>query len=469
MADPQPAPVSPSPQPPKETAPASTGGSAAPPNTKNAATTQAPDDETLDQRQAALREAVDKLQLALPGLQIVDKSLAQHVEFIARQASDPLRLNQRSFQHEIAYAAQDTVKALGNNAPPVSLLTASELSKLAGSAPGLESERVQALLQSNRRIDDRNLVRDIRRAGGEIGQQADQNTPAIRSQLDTLENRARLAPRIEVAAETAPTNSQPRAPQPEAPAGRGAAAPTAAETQQRQNGTWQTPNRGSFTPSSSANAVQNGMFRTLRSRGPFDTPPWEAGTQPFAERLTAFEAKMREGKEDITLRGAEKSARAAMDAMEGFETREGAAVMSRVRDAARSDPNGMAGVLSEMKDGGKFADLRQQFNNAVTDGKGFGSAYDKAASALARYGEDRKAVEQIIARRPDAANLSAKFETMDKEIGQAARELPSRSDGRSMIEDLSKQVTEMLQRAVDNVKNLFHRTAGASPGGPSPS
>ena len=213
------------------------------------------------------------------------------------------------------------------------------------------------------------------------------------------------------------------------------------------------------------------MFRSLRGEGPFNTPPWEAGVQPFAERLSAFEARMRGGKEDIAMRGAERSGRAAMEAMEGFRSGEGAVIMNRIREAARSDPNGMAGVLSEMKQGGKFADLRQQFNNTLADEKNVTAAYDKAAAALARYGQDRQAVEPIIARRPDAANLSAKFEAMDQEIGQAAGELPSRRDGKAMIEDLSKQMTEMLRKAVDNVKNLFKRdpSPGASASGPSPS
>jgi len=214
----------------------------------------------------------------------------------------------------------------------------------------------------------------------------------------------------------------------------------------------------------------NGVFRAMRGTGPANTPPWEPGAQPFGQRLAAFEEKMVQGRDDMTLRSAEKSGRAAMEAMEGFRTGEGAVVLNRIREAARSDPNGMAGVLSEMREGGKFADLRQQFNTALSDERGATAAYDKAASALARYGQDRQAVEQVIARRPDAANLSAKFETMDKEIGSAASELPSRRDGKSMIDDLGKQVAEMLQKAMDSIRNLFTRGAsqGHSASGPSP-
>ena len=36
--------------------------------------------------------------------------------------------------------------------------------------------------------------------------------------------------------------------------------------------------------------------------------------------------------------------------------------MSRIREAARNNPGGMEGVLSEMRPGGRFADLRTQFN-----------------------------------------------------------------------------------------------------------
>ena len=208
-------------------------------------------------------------------------------------------------------------------------------------------------------------------------------------------------------------------------------------------------------------AIMDGIIRAMRPPAG-NGSPLEPAAQPLGSRLTAFEEKTRD---DQTLRGAEKSGRAALDALEGFRNGEGAAVMNRIKEAAKTDPGGMAGVLSEMREGGKFADLRQQFNSALSDERGASAAYDKAASSLARYGEDRKAVEQIVAKRPDAANLSAKFETMDQEIGKAASEVPSRREGKNMLDDLSKQVAEMLQRAFEGVRNMFRgATAGASQG-----
>ena len=114
-----------------------------------------------------------------------------------------------------------------------------------------------------------------------------------------------------------------------------------------------------------------------------------------------------------------------------------------------------------MREGGRFADLRQQFNNALEIERGVTAAYDKAAAALARYGQDRVGIEQVIARRPDAANLSAKFEQMDAQIGEAAADTPSRRDGKSMVDDLAQKATELLQRAVDAVKSVFNRSPSA--------
>ena len=78
----------------------------------------------------------------------------------------------------------------------------------------------------------------------------------------------------------------------------------------------------------------NGVLRAMRQSGPSNTPPWEAGAQPLGDRLSAFEQRMSAGKDDMMLRSAEKSGRAALDAMEGFRTGEGAVILNRINDAA---------------------------------------------------------------------------------------------------------------------------------------
>ena len=427
---------------------------------QNADTTKP--EKPADAAQSVLKEIADKLREAAPSVASIDKQLAHNVERLAAGIGDPVRTNQRSFQHELAYAVQD-VEKVGGSKLPLSDHARGAVTKLAESAPGLENRRLTELLSSTTVIGDCKLVNDIRRAANDIGRQADQNTTHIRDRIDVLENRARVAERATAFTE---------APQPSRPATETSAKQVAADPSEKPS---QQPNqtrRQDFggRPNSDkpiivetgfTGALMDGIFRAMRPLAG-NGSPLEPAAQPFGSRLAAFEDKTRD---DQTLRGAERSGRAALDALEGFRTGEGAAVMNRINEAAKTDPGGMAGVLSEMRDGGKFADLRQQFNSALSDERGASAAYDKAASSLVRYGEDRKSVEQIIAKRPDATNLSAKFEAMDQEIGKAASEVPSRRDGKNMLDDLSKQVAEMLQRAFEGVRNMFRgATAGASQG-----
>ena len=211
----------------------------------------------------------------------------------------------------------------------------------------------------------------------------------------------------------------------------------------------------------------NGVVRNVTGGGA--SAPWDSAPQPFAGRLAAFESQMREGRDSNGLQNAERAGRAALDAMEGFRTGDGATIMNRIASAARSDPEGMSGVLAGMRDGGRYQDLRQQFNTALVEEKGFANAYDKAAEALARYGEARTGVEQIIARRPDAANLTAKFQQLDAEIGDKAESTPSRREGKTSLEDISKQAAEIIQKAVEAVKSFFNPPGPENTSRPSPS
>ena len=61
---------------------------------------------------------------------------------------------------------------------------------------------------------------------------------------------------------------------------------------------------------------------------------------------------------------------------------------------------GMSAVLSEMRDGGKFADLRRQFNNALETDLGLARAYDKASAALRTFDKDRSSVQDLHQGRP---------------------------------------------------------------------
>jgi hypothetical protein len=438
-------------------------------------------------RPPATQEMLDATSRYANDIRERNPQLADTITVLRNEHSEPLRANQSDFQHSVARTTEDVEKVLGHQLP-LSETARSDLNRLAGSAPGLENERTIALLQSTSTINNPELVRDIRTTAQEIGRQTDQNTDHIRDRLDHLEHAVRQADRApplapppeapKVEATTAPNNA--RTDRPEGADARPEGQPGARQDRPSQKGQDETT-RNQEEARAQAAAQQanvhvrqptvldhiNGVVRNVTGGGA--SAPWDSAPQPFAGRLAAFESQMSEGRDSAGLRNAERAGRVALDAMEGFRTGDGATIMNRIASAARSDPEGMSGVLAGMRDGGRYQDLRQQFNSALVEEKGFANAYDKAAEALAKYGEARTGVEQIIARRPDAANLTAKFQQLDAEIGDKAESTPSRREGKTSLEDISKQAAEIIQKAVEAVKSFFTSPGPENTNRPSPS
>ena len=450
--------------------PATDNTQKADPQQPEAAGDKASRQETPGRQQApqrdATRELLDTLALSYGRVSQIDRQTAQAIQDVVRQGSDPARHNDPMFRHQLAYTVQDTEKAL--RAPlsmPAELRI--EMMDRAGSAPGLENERMQALMRSTTNIGDRGLVQAIRSAGINIGKSDDQTNPETRSNIESLENRARLAPRPP----EAPGANEQRARQ-ERPA-------TTANSPDAER--VRAPNDGGQQPAQQQQPANVTIHRTavdvlldgmrgavegLRGTG---SPPWEPPHTPMKARFADFEERLRADKDTKAVTRAEQNGQAALDALQGFQNNEGAGIMSRIREAARNNPGGMEGVLSEMRPGGRFADLRTQFNSALEHDRGFAAAYDKASTALAQYGDSRTAVDAIIAQSP-AAGLGAKFEALDAQIGEAAGKTPSSRDGMSKLDDITKQLAEIFQRAVDGVKSVFNRAAGAeATSRPSPS
>ena len=439
-------------------------------------------DPSANAQQAApstTKEMLDAAQQYIEEIKARNPGLADAITRLRTEQSDPLRANQQEIHHLVAYAVQDAEKTLGHQLPLTEGARA-DAGQLAGSAPGLNNERMSNLLQSTATISDPDLVRDIRTRGAETGRQADQNTDQIRDRIEHLEHAVRHADRApELGSPPAAPKGDPgvttnpsQSDRPDA----GNKGPDSAETSGRDGATRsqeearaQTSRQGADRRPEEQAIVDNiqGVLRNVGSQRV--AAPWDATPQPFAERLNAFQAQMNSGRDHRGLQDAERAGRAALDAMEGFRTGDGATVMNRIASAARADPEGMAGVLAGMRDGGRYQDLRQQFNGALNEEKGFAQSYDKAAEALARYGEARTGVEQIIARRPDAANLTAKFQQLDAEIGEKAESTPSRREGKSALEDISKQAVEIIQKAVEGVKSFFNQQGPENTPRPGPS
>ena len=429
---------------------------------------QEPTNQQQTPQRDATRELLDTLALSYGRVSQIDRLTAQAIQEVVRQGSDPARHADTAFRHQLAYTVQDTEKALRT---PISMPAELRIEMVdrAGSAPGLENERMLALMRSTANIADRKLVQDIRTAGTEIGSNTDQNHRTTTSNIETLENRARLTPRQPEGPTGGEQPNRAERPSvanvgPETERGPGPAENSQQPTQPQQQPANVTIHR------TAVDVLLDGMRGAVEGIRGTGTPPWEPPHTPMKARFAEFEERMRGEKNMKAVTRAEQQGQAALEALQGFQNNEGAGIMSRIREAARSNPGGMEGVISEMRPGGRFADLRTQFNNALDHDRGFSAAYEKASNALAQYGESRTAVDTIIAKSPNQG-LGARFEALDAQIGEAAGKTPSSRDGMSKLDDITKQLAEIFQRAVDGVRSMFNRAAGAeasSRPGPSP-
>jgi hypothetical protein len=183
------------------------------------------------------------------------------------------------------------------------------------------------------------------------------------------------------------------------------------------------------------------------------------------DKLTTFTAERMQPRRDAEqLRGVTQAATGVIASLQALEQRETTGILNKIRDAAKTN-GGIENVLSEMRPGGRFEDLRKEFNTVLSHDQGFAAAYDKATGAIADYAETRAALVPSPRLRGDA-NL-ARLQTLDHEIAEAAKTLPGIKDGQSALEDLVNSGKEAVQKLFSTVQQAFNPNADLR--GPSPS
>jgi hypothetical protein len=183
------------------------------------------------------------------------------------------------------------------------------------------------------------------------------------------------------------------------------------------------------------------------------------------DKLTTFTTERMQPRRDAEqVQGATRAASGALASLQALEQQETTGILTKIRDAAKAN-GGMEAVLSEMRPGGQFEDLRKAFNTVLSHDEGFAAAYDKATGAIANYAETRAALPLPSTARIDP-NL-ARLQTLDHEIAEAAKALPGIKDGQSAFEDLAQSGREAVQKLFSAVQQVFRRDADLR--GPSPS
>jgi hypothetical protein len=218
--------------------------------------------------------------------------------------------------------------------------------------------------------------------------------------------------------------------------------------------------------SASQTAPTTGLTESVTAADATATAPKAASPAGgLRDKLGVFTADRMQARRDAEeVKGASRAGTAVLASLEALERQETTGILMKIRDAASAN-GGIEHVLSEMRPGGAFEDLRKEFNVALSHDEGFAAAYEKANSALSSYAETRAGM--ISAPRPRADINLARLETLDEEIGAAARNLPGLKDGKNALDEALEGGKEAVEKAFTAIRQAFTRDAEMR--GPSPS
>lgn len=432
----------------------------------------------------AMADLLDKFERIAGALGSKEPGIAAGLNRLVEQGAEPSRTEQPLFRTQVAYMLQDVEKLAGAKITSVPAELRAELNRLAGSSPGLENKQMEALLRGTADIADRGVIRDIRRNAATIAGLGDQQSSQVQEMVEVLENRLRLAtrfsgPSVDGSAATnnaaAPISSAERTvSQGDGPAAekvRAAPSPgdgsrVGADTKPREPDLQVDPavaKAGLAQVASQPKRLMSTIMDGLRAPSS-PPPPWEPPPASMKERVSGFEQKLVDGRTDQHIRAAEKSGQALMQNMETFVNGPGAGVLGKIEAAASIEPGGMRAVMSEMQPGGRYANLRYEFDDALQQDRAFAASFNAVEKAAVQYGHDRLTLgADFQARKLDASQLDARFDRADAAIAAAAENVPGRTPGQSIMTEMAEKIGELLNKAADRVRQMVSREPEAGP------
>ena len=373
-----------------------------------------------------IHDLVDRLQRAQDLVARVDSALGASIQAVAAQVDLPGRVDDPMFRTRVAYALQDVEKLVGPlGAARMPDGLRQEMTALAATSPGLRNERMQALLQGTATIDDRALVRLIRRTAALVARAADQTSADLQGRIEGLENQARPGTRAEPVAMAPAAPAPPIAPTPSV-----AATTTPREAQASAAGPVAQPESVVEPPAAPQPTAEQphsirglgatfAIMAALRKPEPATPAPWDQQLTPLKGRVACYIARTQANEEEASVRAAEQSGQAALQALQAFAHGPGAGIMGKIQAAGAADLDSVAGVVSGMREGGRYAGLRRMFNADLLWERALAGALDRASAAVSQYGADRARVHAIAEARGDTAAIAARFAKLDVEVGTA--------------------------------------------------
>lgn len=437
-----------------------------------------------------LRGVVAQMAAQSGKLQQQAPDLAKTLASLDASLSSPDALRHEGLRTRIAWAIMDYERTTGTKlALPEDLRR--EMEERMVSYPGLHNPRAQAMLRETAAMSSVDLVRQVRRVVCNIAKARDQDTPEIADQLHTLHTQIQVmsgtvAPEKPAAAPVAATPATPpakAAPTVEggstvvASPGPGVQAEVRTDAEGKQDGGAKAeaakPPAQEVAAGQTGGTARKSLANHLLSRvkpAPSDGhPPWERITSGLAERLERMEEGIADRRTARTVADAESASRAAMTAVESFVSGPGRNLLERVQTAAaREAGGGLDSVIKGMRQGGKHAGLRTEFDEALRT-PAFAKSYDQAIKALGKYGEARQAqMQEFVRRGIDPAKAEA-FERIDASLGEDAARIPGREGGKSALQELTAKTAEVFVAAVGKVRAMVSGAVSAARATTSPS
>ncbi|GBR07495.1 hypothetical protein [Acetobacter oeni] len=456
-------------------------------------------------------------------LKILDRVQSEYKKQASGQAAAYDRLRQEShepgadsdpqFRTRVAYAVQDVERLLGPTVDKDNPLRA-EMTERAAHYPGLNEPNVVALMQETHRLKQPE-VNAIRSLASELveGRQ-DPDHPDIAHTIDKL--KATVFPEPGAKSEMEPKHSaeaphdgtgdpdstrglaspgggnppgqepsatnkpeQTHAPDPHQDTGSKTAGPEKNTPENRSTSEKNTaqekeePKRKDEKAETSereeVRVIRGGGFARLAEAigSRIESQPANPGPS-WMEKAADFSARLHNVRDEKSLEATERLGKDAVEALREIKERPASSIMASISDAAKSDPNGMAGVLSEMKAGGKYADLHSQFETEKQSNHAFATQLENVSSKLEAYGKGREAAEATGQRMGMPGSVTQRFNQIDAEIGKSAAEVPGKKEGTSALEEMSEKVRVMVQKAVTAVTDFMKRMSPGPSHSPSP-
>ncbi len=454
-------------------------------------------------------------------LALLNPDLAGMVDKLAKQATEPGRLDQPSYRTGAAYALQDMEKYTGGQAISMPAELRAELVTLASTSPGLQDGRMQALVARTAGMDDRELILDIRRTAQQVARlDPAQDGPEVTARIEELEKRAGIvqgpdtsvsnddpalragqnaavpisqdkpaAAQAVIANTSDAVNKVASAKKPGIPAGaasieqRVTAVPSpgsgqsqatlaveAAAADKSNAGTAATqtvtttdagqPRQKPEVDKMQAQGVAERIISSTRSPRSLDPAPWSVPVPAIGQRIAQFEQRLADGRTKRLVQNAEKSGTAMLAAMEQFTSGPGRSIMSKLEGVAAQDPGGMPAVISEMRPGGRYATERADFDAALRN-PAVGAAYKAVTDTAEKFAADRYVVaNNLHSRKLDPAAADGRFEQMDATLGEQASKLPGREAGKDAMAEMAQKLADLLRKAVAKVEQAFSKAAG---------